>query len=166
MIAAIQATREAGVRSGRVIARSTVSRWMTNPPAAMTAPTRSSDAPLILAPHAHLRSAADATRLWATWALALRRPETISPEQNGSATSPGRGGLVAAIASFLGEPGGHEVRGTAMKGGGKRKPVPAYSRQARRRRPVAGCRLAAASGRRVRPRGARPPPAGGANQSP
>src|ERR1700756_3035320 len=61
MITATQATREAGVRSGRVIARSTVNRWMTNPPTATAAPTRSSDAPLIMAPHAHLRSAADAT---------------------------------------------------------------------------------------------------------
>src|ERR1700681_1307659 len=63
MITAIQATREAGVRSGRVIARSTVNRWMTNPPTATAAPTRSSDAPLIMAPHAHLRSAADATNV-------------------------------------------------------------------------------------------------------
>ena len=61
MITAIQATREAGVRFGRVIARSPVDRWMTNPPTATIAPTRSADAPLIMAPHAHLRSAADAT---------------------------------------------------------------------------------------------------------
>src|SRR3984957_10796320 len=63
MTPAIQATREAGVRSGRVIARSTVNRLMTNPPTATTAPTRSSDAPLIMAPHAHSRSAADATNV-------------------------------------------------------------------------------------------------------
>src|ERR1700679_1415785 len=63
MIAAIQATRAAGVRFGRVIARSTVARWMTNPPTAMTAPTRSSDVPLIMAPHAHSLSAADATNV-------------------------------------------------------------------------------------------------------
>src|SRR6202451_3128152 len=63
MITAIQATREAGARSGRVIARSTVNRWMTNPPTATTAPTRSSDAPLIMAPPTHLRSAADATNV-------------------------------------------------------------------------------------------------------
>src|ERR1700733_9918323 len=61
MITAIQAPREAGVRFGRVIARSAVARWMTNTPTAATATTRSSDAPLIMAPHAHLRSAADAT---------------------------------------------------------------------------------------------------------
>src|ERR1700677_9254 len=63
MITAIQATREAGVRSGRVIARSTANKLMTNPPTATTAPIRSSDAPLIMAPHAHLRSATDATNV-------------------------------------------------------------------------------------------------------
>src|ERR1700755_3680313 len=102
MITAIQAAAEAGVGFGRVIARSTVNRWMTNTPTATTAPTRSSDAPLIMAPHAHLRSAVmrraycliagvsvgawasrgcpapTCRRHWATWALALHRPETLS----------------------------------------------------------------------------------------
>src|SRR4030081_2786240 len=63
MITAIQATREAGVRSGRVIARSTVNRWTTNPPTATTAPTSSSDAPLIMAPPPHIGSAAEATNV-------------------------------------------------------------------------------------------------------
>ena len=53
MITAIQATREAGVRSGRVIARTTVARRMTNATTATTTPIRSSDAPLMMAPHAH-----------------------------------------------------------------------------------------------------------------
>src|ERR1700677_2021619 len=77
MITAIQATREAGVRSGRVIARSTVARWMTNRPTATTAPTRSSDAPLIMAPHAHLRSAADAANVLPDrrYASGTRAPE-------------------------------------------------------------------------------------------
>ena len=43
---------EAGVRFGRVIARSMVDRLMTNTPTRTTAPTRSSDAPLMMAPHA------------------------------------------------------------------------------------------------------------------
>ena len=47
MIVATQATREAGVRFGRVIARRTVSRWMTNTPSATIAPTRSADTPVI-----------------------------------------------------------------------------------------------------------------------
>ena len=51
MIVATQATREAGVRFGRVIARSTVSRWMANTPTATIAPTRSVDAPVITAPY-------------------------------------------------------------------------------------------------------------------
>ena len=51
MITATQATREAGVRFGRVTARSTVSRWMANTPTATIAPTRSLDAPVITAPY-------------------------------------------------------------------------------------------------------------------
>src|ERR1700749_2894538 len=50
MIVATQATREAGVRLGRVTARSTVSRWMANPPTATIAQTTSCDVTVITAP--------------------------------------------------------------------------------------------------------------------
>src|SRR5580704_16388774 len=96
MITATQATREAGVRFGRVTARSTVSRWMANTPTATIAPTRSLDAPVITAPYPQCST----RRPYRSMRYLRREPGPAGSRGHRSTTAP----LAPAPESHLGYP--------------------------------------------------------------